>query len=467
MYPRSGFLCFFRLSLLLLLGCSIATPVNCQPADPVAQAKALIENKQADAAFSLLAPLELRRAGDRDFDYWLGVAALESDRLERATLAFERLLIRNPDFDSARLELARTYLRMGSIDLAEQEFTRLLTRAPNETGRKLLEDYLAEIKRIRERQRFNRSAYIEIGGGRDNNLSSSTRDFSSAILNSFGLPGIVATGNSIRRGDNFFSVQTGVDGIFRLREDRSIFASADLSLRRYREFNDYDYFLANANFGYQTRRGQFDYTMSGFVQSFRQDGAFVDTISAERVSNDRDSRGMNLEVRRNLGTDTQIVLGMQFSALRYKTNPGQDTNQLQMSLALQQQPAWWPGGTLYASLSYGYDDARRPLNLFTETTATRHTPGIRLVAQSDTRAAMSWLSSVGWSRRIDDEPFARATLVQTGRDDLLEVYVRGTWKFVGAWSLQPYAVYVRNKSNIDLYTFAKAEGGVTLRRDFK
>ncbi len=467
MYPRSGFLCFFRLSLLLLLGCSIATPVNCQPADPVAQAKALIENKQADAAFSLLAPLELRRAGDRDFDYWLGVAALESDRLERATLAFERLLIRNPDFDSARLELARTYLRMGSIDLAEQEFTRLLTRAPNETGRKLLEDYLAEIKRIRERQRFNRSAYIEIGGGRDNNLSSSTRDFSSAILNSFGLPGIVATGNSIRRGDNFFSVQTGVDGIFRLREDRSIFASADLSLRRYREFNDYDYFLANANFGYQTRRGQFDYTMSGFVQSFRQDGAFVDTISAERVSNDRDSRGMNLEVRRNLGTDTQIVLGIQFSALRYKTNPGQDTNQLQMSLALQQQPAWWPGGTLYASLSYGYDDARRPLNLFTETTATRHTPGIRLVAQSDTRAAMSWLSSVGWSRRIDDEPFARATLVQTGRDDLLEVYVRGTWKFVGAWSLQPYAVYVRNKSNIDLYTFAKAEGGVTLRRDFK
>ena len=467
MYPLSGFLCFFRLILLLLLAFTIATPVNSQPTDPVAQAKALIESKQADTAFNLLAPLELRRAGERDFDYWLGVAALESDRLERATLAFERLLVRNPDFDSARLELARTYLRMGSIDLAEQEFTRLLTRAPNETGRKLLEDYLAEIKRIKERQRFNRSAYIEIGGGRDNNLSSSTRDFSSAILNSFGLPGIVATGNSIRRADNFLSVQTGVDGIFWLREDRSIFASADLSLRRYREFNDYDYFLANANVGYQIRRDQFDYTMSGFVQSFRQDGAFVDTISAERVSNDRDSRGMNLEVRRNLGTDTQIVLGMQFSALRYKTNPGQDTNQLQMSLALQQQPAWWPGGTLYASLTYSYDDARRPLNLFTETTATRHTPGIRLVAQSDTRAAISWLCSVGWSRRIDNEPFARATLVQTGRDDLLEAYVRGTWKFAEAWSLQPYAVYVRNKSNIDLYTFAKAESGVTLRRDFK
>ena len=467
MYPLSGYLCFFRLSLLLLLAFTVATPVNSQSADPVAQAKALIENKQADAAFSLLAPLELRRAGDRDFDYWLGVAALESDRLERATLAFERLLVRNPDFDSARLELARTYLRMGSIDLAAQEFTRLLTRAPNEAGRKLLEDYLAEIKRIKERQRFNRSAYIEIGGGRDNNLSSSTRDFSSAILNSFGLPGIVATGNSIRRADNFLSVQTGVDGIFRLREDRSIFASADLSLRRYREFNDYDYFLVNANLGYQIRRGQFDYTMSGFVQSFRQDGAFVDTISADRVSNDRDSRGMNLEVRRNFGVDMQIVLGTQFSALRYKTNPGQDTNQLQMSLALQQQPAWWPGGTLYASLTYSYDDARRPLNLFTETTATRHTTGVRLVAQSDTRAAISWLSSVGWSRRIDDEPFARATLVQTGRDDLLEVYVRGTWKFAEAWSLQPYAVYVRNKSNIDLYTFAKAEGGITLRRDFK
>jgi Tfp pilus assembly protein PilF len=45
-------------------------------------------------------------------------------------IALERVLVRNPDFDSARLELGRAYLRMGSLDLAAQEFTRLLARAP-------------------------------------------------------------------------------------------------------------------------------------------------------------------------------------------------------------------------------------------------------------------------------------------------------------------------------------------------
>ena len=36
-----------------------------------------------------------------------------------------------------------------------------------------------------------------------------------------------------------------------------------------------------------------------------------------------------------------------------------------------------------------------------------------------------------------------------------------------SWSLQPYAIYVYNRSNIDLYSFRKAEGGMSLRRDFR
>ena len=43
----------------------------------------------------------------------------------------------------------------------------------------------------------------------------------------------------------------------------------------------------------------------------------------------------------------------------------------------------------------------------------------------------------------------------------------GNWRIGEAWSLQPYAIYFYNRSNIDLYTFHKAEGGVMLRRDFR
>jgi len=123
----------------------LATPASAQGTDPVARARALVEKKDAAAAYSLLEPLAAARAGEVEFDYWLGVAALETGRLEIAALAFERALDRNPDFDSARLELGRTYLRMGSLDLAELEFRRLQGRAPNEEGRKALDAYLPQI----------------------------------------------------------------------------------------------------------------------------------------------------------------------------------------------------------------------------------------------------------------------------------------------------------------------------------
>src|SRR5262249_51500248 len=72
-----------------------------------AQAKALVEGREAGRAFALLEPHEERLGGDIEYDYWLGVAALETNRLDRAVIAFERVLVRDPLFDSARLELAR------------------------------------------------------------------------------------------------------------------------------------------------------------------------------------------------------------------------------------------------------------------------------------------------------------------------------------------------------------------------
>jgi len=62
---------------------------------------------------------------------------------------------------------------------------------------------------------------------------------------------------------------------------------------------------------------------------------------------------------------------------------------------------------------------------------------------------------------------ARATLIATGRDDTLDLFVRCSWRFAGAWSVQPYAVFVYNRSNIELYTFRKADGGVMLHYDFR
>jgi tetratricopeptide (TPR) repeat protein len=455
--------------LMAMVAACAALACGAQDArDLAAQAKALVEAKNPERAFALLERHEERLGGDVEFDYWLGVAALETTRLDRAVIAFERVLVRDPLFDSARLELARTYLRMGALDLAAQEFDRLAPRASSAESRKVLEDYRAEIERLRSRKRLAISGFVEVGAGRDTNLSSSTRDFPNAILSSFGLPGILPTGNSIRRADNFIAANLGGDVIHPMSEERAVFAAASLRWRGYREFDDYDYLLADFIAGARLRAGGIDYSAAALLQSFRQDGAIVDALGAERITNDRDAAGVNLEVRRDLDAITQIALGVQFTAYRYRNNPGQDTRQTVMSLALDHRPGWLPyATTLGLRAFYGQDEARRPLNPFTETTASRHTFGARLVAQTDPAERLSWVKALGWSRRIDDDPFARATLVPTGRDDLFEAFVRANYRLTPTLSVQAYGSYVYNKSNIDLYSFRKAEGGLLLRYDMK
>ena len=443
-----------------LSGAALAAPDTRELA---ARAKSLVERREAAQAFALLEPHEQRFAGDPDYDYWLGVAAFESGNLDRAVIAFERVLVRRPDFDSARLELARTYLRMGALDVASQEFERLLARAPNAQGRKLIEDYQAEISRLKRRQRFSLTGFAEAGGGRDSNLSSSTQDFPGAILSSFGLPGIQPTGNSIRREDNFAAVNAGGELFYGITPDQSIFAATTVRWRGYRRFDDYDYVIGDLIAGYRARAGNTDYIAALLLQSFRQDGAVVDTLGAARVTNDRDAAGVSFEARRELDASTQVSLGGQFTAYRYRTNPGQDTQQVMVSAAIDRKVDWYGGSTVGVRVFAGHDEARRPLNAFTDTTASRLAYGARLVAQTDPAQRLSFVKAFAWSRRVDDDSFARATLVEKGRDTLLEAFVRASYRLTDAAALQPYFSWVYNRSNIALYTFHKAEGGLMLR----
>ncbi len=435
--------------------------------DAVNRAKTLIEKKNPDAAYKLLQPLENTHAGEEDFDYWFGVAAFESNRLERAAMAFERALISNPEFDSARLELGRTYLRMGSLDLADQEFKRLLTRAPSPQGKTLLEGYIAEIARTKAKQRFSVSTYIEAGGGRDNNLSSSTRDFPGAILNSFGLAGIQPTGNSIRRGDNYASTNLGLGLTNRYRENRSIFFAANARARFFGDYGDFNYTLLDAVGGHEWRMGERSFGLSAFAQKFSQDGAFDPAAAAARVTNNRTILGISSELRSPISATATLGLGLQAGTIRYQTNKTQDTDQLTFSTSVQNLPKWMNGGNVSGMVFFTKERAKRTLNEFIDTSVSRKSYGARFSLASDPRESVSWSGSVSWTRRADDKPFARAGLVEFGVDNLYDVTVRLSWRMNDKWSVLPYLSYTDNRSNISLYSFRKADGGFVIRRDFK
>jgi outer membrane protein len=443
-------------------------PATASGLDPaVAEAKKLVEQKKAAEAFQKLAALEAKRAGETAFDYWLGVAAFESGRLERAAIAFERALVVDPDFDSARMELGRTYLRMGSLDLAEQEFRRLLPRTQNTEGKQMIESYLSEIARLKDRQKFATSAFVEIGAGHDTNISSTTGSFSDAIRDSFGLSGILPSGNSIKRSDNFGALNGGGEFVWRYREDRTLFATASARLRSYKDNNDFQYGLVDVAIGHEVRYGTSALSYVAFGQAFRQDGAFVDTVANTRITNDRNSGGASIDWKTEIASNAQLSFGAQGSVFRYRSNPTQDTNQGTLSATITFQPEALYGSTFGVSLFGGKDSARRPLIAGTSADVSRRNLGLRLFAQTDVRNQVSTTASVGYSQRRDDAAFARATLVEFGRDRLLDASVRVTWRIAEKWAIVPYVAYVRNQSNIALYDFNKTEGGVMFRFDIQ
>ncbi len=423
----------------------------------------MVARKNADAAFKLLSPLENTRAGDADFDYWLGVSAFESNRLERAVIAFERTLLTNPDFDSARLELGRTYLRMGSLDLAEQEFKRLEPRTTTPAGKQAITTYLDQVAKQKNKQKLAFNRYLEIGAGHDTNISSTTGDFTNAIRASFGLNGILPTGNSIKRGERFGAFNGGGDIVWRYREDRSLFASVGARLRGHRNAGEFNYGLLDAGISHEFRHDTNAWSLGAFAQLFRQDGAFTDSIANTRIINDRNSGGVTADWRREIADQTLLTVAAQGAAYRYRSNPTQDTDQATLSATVTASPQALVGGTLGISAFAGRDRAKRPLVPGTETDVSRRNLGVRLFAQSDPRLLVSGMLSLGWSQRRDDAAFARATIVEFGRDRLLDATARLTWRFADQWSLSPYVTVIRNQSNIALYNFNKTEGGLLLR----
>src|SRR5665647_1749441 len=78
--------------------------------------------KNPKAAYELLMPLQSERAGDPEYDYLLGLAALDNGKPSEAVFALERVLAVNPNHAQARAEIARAYFALGERQTAKQEF---------------------------------------------------------------------------------------------------------------------------------------------------------------------------------------------------------------------------------------------------------------------------------------------------------------------------------------------------------
>lgn len=132
---------------ILAISCCGSTGAFAADIDPAnAQASASAQALQkAEALYQALIPLGPRYAGTPDYDYLLGIAALDTNRLETARSALQRVVAAQPGNSPARLELARTYFLLGQRDDAKREFETAQAANPPANVRPTIQAYLNAI----------------------------------------------------------------------------------------------------------------------------------------------------------------------------------------------------------------------------------------------------------------------------------------------------------------------------------
>ena len=154
------------------------TPASEKDAAMIRGAAELVKAEKSAEAYDQLAPMEARLAGNPDFDYVYGVAALDAGHPAQAVVALRRALNVRPDFHTARAELGRALAAMGDLAGAKREFetVRNISDLPP-VARDALGRRVAAIDEAVANQNVKRySGYLESSIGYDTNVNAGPAD---------------------------------------------------------------------------------------------------------------------------------------------------------------------------------------------------------------------------------------------------------------------------------------------------
>lgn len=434
-----------RLILTLLLALGAATAQADALTD---QAKRLLDAKEPAKAYALLQPLEAQRAGDPDFDYLLGLAALDSGNAERAVFAFERVLAMRPGFSQARAEMARAHAALGDRGAA---------RAELETVRKTATDMPSEARAAIDRflDALSRpptalSAFIEGVFGVDSNINSATGSGSLAIP-TIGL--VQLNAGAIKLGDTFTGVNVGASVLHPIDERWALTGGVRAGMR----VNS----GGTVNTGFDTSSLDVD----GGVRWSDDKDTFSAGIQAQSFTLDenryRDSAGVIGQWQRNLSDTQQISAFVQWSDLNYVSQPVRDAERTIGGVAYAQAFNVPLAPVMFLSAYTGVEKERNQ-----GVPHLGHDPfgvraGVQLTLMPD-ELFLNLFASHESRRYGGAEPlfgFAR-------RDRQTDLRAALTWKFSPGWSLTPAVSFTDNRSNVNLFKYDRTVGSISLRKDF-
>jgi tetratricopeptide (TPR) repeat protein len=130
-------------------------------------AKSLLHQNKTHEAYDLLWQALMEDPGDTELNFLYGKVAMELKFYESASAAYDRILMVNPNYTLARLQLGITYYKLGNYSLAEEELKKVIEAKPSKEIKTSAKKYLQTIKKKKSRHQMR----LTVRAGRQYNTN--------------------------------------------------------------------------------------------------------------------------------------------------------------------------------------------------------------------------------------------------------------------------------------------------------
>ena len=413
----------------------------------VIQADGLIRKGDFNAAYQLLEPLETKYAGDVNYDYLLGIAAVESNNVTRGAFALERVLALDPNHKDARAEMAKAHYMLGETDASKAEFNNVLKQNPDAETKKTVTKLLTAMDK-NEGITTAFAAYLDAGLGWDSNVSSAP-GIASVGIPAFG--GVnVPLGNAAKeKSDNFMNLAAGISVRHPITDEFAVFGNASVTGRFNSSETDFNNSLLDFNAGYQYQRNKNNFSLAAQNNYFELDNESF-----------RHAFGATAQWRYNIDAFNQAGAFGQFSRLKYTDNHIRDADRSIIGVNVGHAFQGDFNPVVFASIYGGREDARDSSVDFLD----QDVFGLRAGGQLSFSPTWHLNATVSYEQRDNDanDPF----FLCKRKDDQYDVLVSLRYIPAPSWSIRPQFSYTNNNSNIDLYGYERKSISVNVRKDF-
>ena len=437
----------------------VAEKVAADLTAPMVEARALLRNGQPLAAYDALMKMEYEGSGDVEFDYLLGVAALEAGKPDKATLALERVLESNPNYAGARIDMGRAFMLLGDAVRAQEEFTAVLELNPPDVVRERVEGFMAEMAQRAAVAKTNWSGFFGITLGRDSNVNNAPSNAEQFIP---GFNTVVLDPDSVETPSNYSALAGRIQVDHHLNDRFGVYAGLDLTLRRNFQAPQFDSAGGELRVGGTISLSNHELEFSLAVGKTYLDPQPGRSNTFLEHPLYRNLVGGTAQWRFNINDRNQLQTTLQYNRLRYLDEATSVFDSDQTVLGLNWFRAFGANnqgvGFLGAYLGKESDIHGNP-------SGEKDFFGLRAGGQYGLTSKWAIFATMG----LMSADFQRFQVIhrKTRDDKRYDLSLGMSYTLWESWSLRPQLSLTRQDSSIGLYEFNRKEISVALRRDWR